>query len=132
MGQRHTLGVTRENAIEQQRRDQEVLRAKRELAAYFKGRRTEREARAALKIIKAFIRDRERRDERSRPPLPGTALASTSRGVEKQHVATGQRGATKPRRTQKDPTLEGSAVSIESPMHSESVLLSNSNKRASK
>jgi len=39
-------------------RNEEVLRANRELAAYFKGKRTEREARAALKIIKAFIRYR--------------------------------------------------------------------------
>ena len=54
-------------------RDQEVLRANRELAAYFKGRRTEREARAALKIIKAFVRDRERQDVKSRAPLPGLA-----------------------------------------------------------
>ena len=52
-------------------REQEVLRANRELAAYFKGQRTEREARAALKIIKAFIRDRERLDPASRRPLPG-------------------------------------------------------------
>jgi len=52
-------------------RDQEVMRANRELAAYFKGRRTEREARAALKIIKAFVRDRERQDAKSRSPLPG-------------------------------------------------------------
>jgi hypothetical protein len=56
---------------EQQLRDQEVLRANRELAAYFKGRRTEREARAAVKIIKAFIRDRERIDPAKRRPLPG-------------------------------------------------------------
>jgi hypothetical protein len=55
---------------EQERRDQEVLRANRELAAYFRGRRTEREARAALKIIKAFVRDRQRRDSRTLPPLP--------------------------------------------------------------
>jgi len=54
-------------------RDQEVLRANRELAAYFRGRRTEREARAALKIIKAFIRDRERLDAGKRRPLPGAA-----------------------------------------------------------
>jgi hypothetical protein len=56
-------------------RNQEVLRANRELAAYFKGRRTEREARAALKIIKAFIRERERADPARRRPLPiaGTA-----------------------------------------------------------
>src|ERR1700681_1987009 len=70
MGQRPHSGVNRKSAAEQERRDQEVLRANRELAAYFKGRRTEREARAALKIIKAFVRDRERRDVKSRP-LPG-------------------------------------------------------------
>jgi hypothetical protein len=58
---------------EQEIRNQEVLRANRELAAYFKGRRTEREARAALKIIKAFIRDRERIEPGSRPGLPGVA-----------------------------------------------------------
>lgn len=52
-------------------RDQEVVRANRELAAYFRGKRTEREARAALKIIKAFVRDRERGDAESRRPLPG-------------------------------------------------------------
>jgi hypothetical protein len=60
MGQRPKTRGTRENALEQNMRDQEVLRANRELAAYFKGQRTEREARAALKIIKAFVRDRER------------------------------------------------------------------------
>lgn len=59
-----------ESAAEQDMRDQEVLRANRELAAYFRGRRTEREARAALKIIKAFVREREKRDARNRPPLP--------------------------------------------------------------
>ena len=52
-------------------RDQEVLRATKELAAYFKGRRTEREARAALKIIKAYVRSREALDPKHRPPLPG-------------------------------------------------------------
>ena len=52
-------------------RNQEVLRANKELAAYFKGKRTEREARAALKIIKAFIRDREKMDPSKRRPLPG-------------------------------------------------------------
>ena len=52
-------------------RDQEVARANKELSAYFKGRRTEREARAALKIIKAFIRERERVEASSRRPLPG-------------------------------------------------------------
>ena len=57
-------------------RQQELLRANRELAAYFKGRRTEREARAALKIIKAFIRDREELDPGVRRPLPGAAPAA--------------------------------------------------------
>ena len=52
-------------------RNQEVARANRELAAYFRGKRTEREARAALKIIKAFIRDRERIEPSKRRPLPG-------------------------------------------------------------
>lgn len=51
--------------------DQEVVRARRELAAYFKGRRTEREARSALKIIKAFIREREDTAAAKRRPLPG-------------------------------------------------------------
>ena len=75
MGQRRKPDDTREHAADQATRDQEVLRANRELAAYFRGRRTEREARAALKIIKAFIRDRERRDVRNRPPLPGGGAA---------------------------------------------------------
>ena len=52
-------------------RNQEVLRANKELAAYFKGKRTEREARAALKIIKAFIRHREKIEPAKRRPLPG-------------------------------------------------------------
>jgi len=56
---------------DQDMRDQEVLRAMRDLAAYFRGARTEREARGALKIIKAFVRDRERQPARTRPPLPG-------------------------------------------------------------
>jgi hypothetical protein len=75
MGQRRKQDVTRGSAGGRDVRAQEVVRANRELAAYFKGRRTEREARAALKIIKAFVRDRERTDERRRPPLPGADLA---------------------------------------------------------
>jgi len=62
-------------------REQEVLRAKRELMAYFSGRRTEREARAALKIIKAFVRERERTAPAGRRPLPivpGRTLKSES------------------------------------------------------
>jgi hypothetical protein len=71
-------GSRRSNAglsSEDELREQEVLRANRELAAYFRGRRTEREARAALKIIKAFIRDRERTDPAKRRPLPGAKPA---------------------------------------------------------
>ena len=68
-GSRHTNAGM---GSEDERREEEVLRANRELAAYFRGRRTEREARAALKIIKAFIRDRERTDPTRRRPLPGT------------------------------------------------------------
>ena len=64
-------GEQSETPADREMREQEVLRANRELAAYFRGRRTEREARAALKIIKAFVRERERRDAGSRPPLPG-------------------------------------------------------------
>jgi hypothetical protein len=62
--------VSRHSIDSQELREQEVLRANRELAAYFKGRRTEREARAALKIVKAFIRDREHIEPAKRRPLP--------------------------------------------------------------
>jgi hypothetical protein len=70
-------------------RTQEVLRANRELAAYFKGRRTEREARAALKIIKAFIRERERADPATRRPLPLAGAAKRwSKGPASSHLST--------------------------------------------
>jgi hypothetical protein len=75
---------------DQAMRDREVVRARRELAAYFTGRRTEREARAALKIIKAFVRQRERDHEKR--PLPGRQLAQE----EKPPKTTSKRG--KPRR----------------------------------
>jgi hypothetical protein len=71
MGQQKQSGGNRASAAEQAARDEEVLRASRELTAYFRGRRTEREARAALKIIKAFVRSRERLDPKDRAPLPG-------------------------------------------------------------
>jgi hypothetical protein len=67
---------------EHEKRNQEVLRANRELAAYFRGRRTEREARAALKIIKAFIRDRERAEPKDRRPLPGLTAAKSPQSAE--------------------------------------------------
>jgi len=71
-------------------RDQEVLRATKELAAYFKGARTGREARAALKIIKAFIRDRERVPPAARRPLPGRAAPGAPRG-DKRPLRTAKR-----------------------------------------
>jgi hypothetical protein len=64
-------------------RDQEVMRANRELAAYFRGRRTEREARAALKILRAYVRARAKTDPKTRPPLPGAKPASKDR-IKKQ------------------------------------------------
>jgi hypothetical protein len=79
VGQRRKSSVTHESGADQALRDQEVLRANRELAAYFRGRRTEREARAALKTIKAYVRDRERRDAKSRPPLPSARKTTADR-----------------------------------------------------
>ena len=88
MGRPPKHAVIRANADEQEMREQEVLRANRELAAYFKGRRTEREARAALKIIKAFIRDRERMDAGSRRPLPGVQSGAPTTTAHKSKAAT--------------------------------------------
>ena len=82
MGSRNR-NVVHDDGADTDLRNQEVLRAHRELAAYFKGKRTEREARAALKIIKAFIRDREKIDPSKRRPLPGAAArppTSTKKG----------------------------------------------------
>jgi len=97
MGQRKS-SVSPVRGADQAMRDQEVLRANKELAAYFKGRRTEREARAALKIIKAFVRDRERRDAGSRPPLPG---AQVVKPVKVKEVRS-----RRPRRKPREPSPE--------------------------
>jgi hypothetical protein len=113
MGQRPKPGIARESSAEQQMRDQEVLRANRELAAYFKGRRTEREARAALKIIKAFIRDRERRDPGSRPPLPGADAAKTPKEVRKPRIV--RDGGEHRRRPHRRSRAESSRSSKSSP-----------------
>jgi len=99
MGQRRKSSVTRDNPAEQELRDQEVLRANRELAAYFKGQRTEREARAALKIIKAFVRERERRDAASRPPLPGLAKGAKETAKRKSGNAHAKRTSRRQHRT---------------------------------
>jgi hypothetical protein len=77
-------------------RDQEVVRANRELAAYFKGGRTEREARAALKIIKAFIRERERGDPAHLRPLP-RATNTASAGQRKTRRAAHRKTSRKSR-----------------------------------
>lgn len=100
------------DSSEQEVRQQEVLRANRELAAYFKGGRTEREARAALKIIKAFIRDREKLDPGSRRPLPGAAPAAKppKERPHKRSTASRRRSArTTSRRSPKD-TASGDAA----------------------
>ena len=114
MVQRRKPGVSRESAAEQKMRDQEVVRANKELAAYFKGRRTEREARAALKIIKAFVRDRERRDARSLPPLPGAVVDETSKEVTNRRAASasGGRHPRKPRRNTRDKSPKSVTASI--------------------
>jgi hypothetical protein len=132
MGPRRKPGDTRESAAERERRDQEVIRANRELAAYFKGRRTEREARAALKTIKAFVRDRERLVARSRPPLPGADVAKTMKEEvrhRKAASAVGERPRRKPRRTSQRKTLKTLSASIESPVKPESPQVSESDER---
>jgi hypothetical protein len=111
-GQGHKLGVTRESASDQEMRDQEVLRANKELAAYFKGRRTEREARAALKIIKAFVRDRERQGVKNRPPLPGADPVKTPKKITNRKAATGERHRRKPRRQPQRQFLDSETSSI--------------------
>ena len=79
-----TRSVPRGAAKLEDVRDQEVMRANKELAAYFKGQRTEREARAALKIIRAFVKDRERLDPAKRRPLPGLEPAPAAVAGEKK------------------------------------------------
>jgi hypothetical protein len=102
----------------QELREQEVLRANRELAAYFKGRRTEREARAALKIIKAFIRDREHLDPEKRRPLPGSGPAQQRKraGKPRASVATRRR-----RRPVKSKTPAGAVTASGSSSHEDRV-----------
>ena len=104
MGQRHENST--ESAAEREMRNQEVFRANRELAAYFKGRRSEREARAALKIIKAFVRDRERRGAKDRPPLPGAAAAKTPKEAA-PGSPTDERPRRKPRRERHEEVSTG-------------------------
>jgi hypothetical protein len=147
MGQRPKSGSTRETAAAQQMRDEEVLRANRELAAYFKGQRTEREARAALRIIKAFVRDRERRDASSRAPLPGAPAAARGAGgprrpggnVAKKPKAIsrrktvdegGERHRQKVRRSAQRRLSESVTASVDVPVDPEPSQLSESAERA--
>ena len=132
MGQRRKTGVTRASTVEQNMRDQEVLRANRELAAYFKGQRTEREARAALRIIKAFVRDRERRDESGRPPLPGADLTKTPKEAARPKIVSdaGERHRRKPRRKPQDRLSRSVTASVEPQVSPESPRLSESDERS--
>jgi hypothetical protein len=96
------------DSAQQEIREQEVLRANRELAAYFKGRRTEREARAALKIIRAFIRDREDLEPAVRRPLPGvsqSAKAAPNERPRKRTNGSGKRRRKKSSKRAVDPDL---------------------------
>ena len=104
-----------ETASELAMRDQEVVRANRELAAYFKGRRTEREARAALKIIKAFVRDRERADSRSRRPLPGLRAVTSPAGSGDTKAARSRRRKTRKRRAARTAVSERAVPLNEAP-----------------
>ena len=102
-------GTGGDSAAEQEMREQEVLRANRELAAYFRGRRTEREARAALKIIKAFVRDREKVSPKDRRPLPGAGSSRTAKPVPARKADTKpeKRRRRSPRRSKQDkPAIE--------------------------
>ncbi len=125
MVQRRRPAVTNESVPEREMRDQEVLRANGELAAYFKGRRTEREARAALKIIKAFVKHRERREAKSRPPLPGLDVAKTAKTkmarkpMNAKAAPDAGRRQRKRRRKAHDRLSKDVAVSIKPPVKEE-------------
>jgi hypothetical protein len=131
MGQRHKPEVARESAAERAVRDEEVLRANRELAAYFKGRRTEREARAALKTIKAFVRNRKRLDPGARPALPGADAAKTSKKVTNQKaVGDGGGGDQRtPPRKRREKLSKSADVSSEQKMRALSEVSPESDER---
>ena len=132
MGQRRKPDVTLESAAEREMRDQEVLRANKELAAYFQGRRTEREARAALKIIKAFVRGRERRDASSRPRLPLAHVAKPPKEITNRKAASdgGERRRQKPRRQPQGTWSKSDRAAIEPPVNPDLPGSSESDERA--
>jgi hypothetical protein len=78
-------------------------------------------ARAALKIIKAFVRDREGLDAKSRSPLPGANEANTPKTVASRQAATsaGDRHRRKPRRKAQNSSLNAVTGSIEPRMDAE-------------
>jgi hypothetical protein len=104
---------------EQEIREQEVVRANKELTAYFRGHRTEREARAALKIIKAFIKHRERLDPANRRPLPGSPASSTTvaaeTGAARKRPPTRQKGRRRRRDRPLEQATQGSPPSAAGP-----------------
>jgi hypothetical protein len=132
MGQRRKPDVTRESAAEREMRDQEVLRANKELAAYFQGRRTEREARAALKIIKAFVRGRERRDASTRPQLPRAHVTKPPKEIANRKAASdgGERRRPKPRRKPQGPWSKSVGTASDPPVKPELPGSSDSDERA--
>jgi hypothetical protein len=96
MARHGNKAAPRKTTAEPDKRDQEVVRANRELAAYFKGRRTEREARAALKIIKAFVRDRERQDPERLRPLPGARVSGVAKRTISRQIQPVRKRAARP------------------------------------
>jgi hypothetical protein len=132
MGPRRKPDVTRESAAEREMRDQEVLRANKELAAYFQGRRTEREARAALKIIKAFVRGRERQDASNRPQLPRAHVAKPPKEIPNRKAASdgGERRRQKPRRKPRGTWSKSDRAAIEPTVHPDLPGSSESDERA--
>jgi len=121
MGQRGKAVVSRDSAAEQEMRDQEVLRANAELGAYFSGQRTEREARAALKVIKAFVRHRGRLDAKSRPPLPAARATKTPKAVAHRKAASdgGPRKKPKLRRAPHQRPSTRATAAMEQPVNPE-------------
>lgn len=120
MGQRNKRSGSHERVVDHEMRGQELIRAKRELAAYFKGRRTEREARAALKVIKAFVRDRERLDPKNRPVIPGVRPAKVAKNAARLEAESGgsKRRRRKSGRKPHNASPRAAVVSIESQMSS--------------
>jgi len=96
-------------------RDQEVLRANRELAAYFRGQRTEREAKAALKIIKAFLRERQHTPVDKRRPLPGRKAAVSPPAAKRNSAAPKRKRRPRPAPVTETPPASTTPESADRP-----------------